>query len=1313
MSRVVTAIKRVAVTAAIFFFVAVGLLWWALRTGRAVEYVRTEIVDQARIACGVTLGFDTLKLDPFPPVVHLSGVVVDDIASHTRFASVDEAIVELEVLPTLYGRIQIDRAALLAPAAALVVRGSTIANLPRCLAPEAGPGKTKLPIVLGVRELRIERAQLDVLIPGTAEINVSEIDIALTPGAGGGAELALAVEGSTITLPGAIIPVPSIRMLAHVAGALTNPRALSIERLDIDALSGRAHVSGSVDLLGPVYEAQVALDFPLDALPPIIPSLPSMGGRLTVEGGFAGTRVEPRGLAKIVLEGGHVDNITVADRVEVDLRATRSTIDVAALEVKLGEGHARGRGTVQLVPEPRLSMDIDVQKLPFAKLLHCLDIKSAWIDWLADGQISASGTLDPLALGGDVSVDLSRFRVWDRGWDRPEIRTHGDQHLLLALGPTQVEGTWTADPLGFWIKDARITRGTITGTATARVNVDDLDGLYVDGKFDPFDFEAMGPIAGVQMYGKGPVQATIRAPGGDIGGEGDLQLAGVVVADVPLGDAKSHVRWSGTSVYLDGLDATLARTHYVADAVLDFEPSFVLTARGKVDDGRVEDVLIPFHWVPDEWGNPSGAMTAAFDLKGPLQQMDGTIAAQMKELVVFGEKLDRGTLDIHMEKGVLHFDTIDLVKQGATITGQGRVDPATDAVRMDLVSAGLTLQKLDVMSSSTRKIDAPLGLELHLGGTLTKLDGTLVATFGEGTAGGLPIGGGRLDGRFHDRAIDVSGALMGGALRLHSSTTQLAKGLAYSADLQLVDYDAPRLYSALAETESPWTGLVGGTAQLSGSLTDWAESSGAIQVDEARFDPLTLELVGSTKMTLAAGVLATKRVVVQGPSTRLTGSGQLGRISDLRIQGRVDLSMVPQFFPQVEQAGGVLTLDAVMRGQGGELDLLGTGRVDRGLLEWRGVPGRLTNASGQLAFSRSTVLIERAEGRYAEGIVTATGEVTLDRMIPTAIRLEMGVANVRPRLVYAKFDLTGTLSGPLVMEGPFDRLGVRGHLQATRAVLRPKLDWRGIIADPTRRLAPQVYDPEKEVMTFDVAVALSADDPLRVRNDTAEVEMYGDVSLTGTNQRIGMLGAMTLGRGRVGFIGREYTIESGTMELRDRYVFAPRYDLQLGARACDAQITLNLVGTLDEVSTSYSSKPEMEDSNIISCLVRGVRVRDLENIRGDNRGSAAASMAGEALWRLSGVDQEVRKVLPVDQIEVTTEYSARDRVYEPRILVAKELGEGRFRLEYSSSLVKNDEQRAALRYRITPELTLQYTWASSEDITVGDHGVDLKYRWEW
>jgi len=88
-------------------------------------------------------------------------------------------------------------------------------------------------------------------------------------------------------------------------------------------------------------------------------------------------------------------------------------------------------------------------------------------------------------------------------------------------------------------------------------------------------------------------------------------------------------------------------------------------------------------------------------------------------------------------------------------------------------------------------------------------------------------------------------------------------------------------------------------------------------------------------------------------------------------------------------------------------------------------------------------------------------------------------------------------------------------------------------------------------------------------------------------------------------------------------------------------------------------------------------------------------------------------VLPVDQIEITTEYSSRARLYEPRLLIAKEVLEGQVRLEFSSSLFNTDDQSIKAHYRVTPFLTLQSGWTSSEDMAVGDLGLDLKYRWEW
>ena len=124
-------------------------------------------------------------------------------------------------------------------------------------------------------------------------------------------------------------------------------------------------------------------------------------------------------------------------------------------------------------------------------------------------------------------------------------------------------------------------------------------------------------------------------------------------------------------------------------------------------------------------------------------------------------------------------------------------------------------------------------------------------------------------------------------------------------------------------------------------------------------------------------------------------------------------------------------------------------------------------------------------------------------------------------------------------------------------------------------------------------------------------------------------------------------------------------------------------------------------------MIRGVRGSELDQDLG--------AFAGSALLKLSGVDRQVKKVLPIDQIDVTTEYSSLARAYEPRVLIGTDLSllNRPARLEYSTSLLRSNDQRAALRLGLTPKLNLQLGWTSSEDVPYGDWGLDLKQRWEW
>jgi translocation and assembly module TamB len=1321
-ARVARVVKLTFVSLALVFFVALTVLLWAFQTGRAVEVARDRIITQLRERCGVEAEFDALKLGVFPPEVHLSKMIVQQ-SNGQELLSVDEAILDLAVFPLFYGRVQLKRVALLAPEATIELANGKIANLPRCLepstaAPTPGPAPASVPIALGVSDLQIERARFRLMQAGQLDAVLEEIGVTLRPGSSGGSDLAIGVDQGTITLRDKTLPLKRLRVLAHIAGPLVRPRAISVERLDLAISDLVLATSGAVDLIGPVYEARVDLESPLAFVRQVVDDLPEISGDLKLQAQITGTAVRPRATGRLSIRGGQFERYKSGDEVHIDFRADQNRVDIPSLEVHLADGLVSG--TAELLFNDRTSFraDIDCASVSLARVLDAVGVTHAWVDYKGTGKVTAEGQVSPFKLGGKVDVDIRDFHVFDRGWDRPEVRDAegaiDPSLVMLALGPANVSGPWSADAKGIWLRGVSIHRGTSTGTATARLNFENEDGLNIDAHFPNLDFADVGAIAGVHFEGSGPFHGIVRGPYFDIGGKGRFRLASAAIGTLPLGDISGDVDWKGTSLIFPAVQGKLLSSPYKGNARVDFEPRLNLTLVGSVEGGRFEDLLVPFAADPADWGHPTGNMSGTFELTGPVHELTGPIEGLFGDIKVIDEHAERARVVGRMEKGALVFEDIQVQKHGARIYASGRVDPRSGGIDGRVRTERFRLQSIDALRASTELLDGELDIHGEVTGNVKGASGQLVAELTHAKAGSLPIGGGRLVGKIRGATMEVTGALLDDALDV-SGEVEIKSGLPYRGTLRLSDYDAARLVGLL-RGEATWTGMADGRAELSGKLVEWRDSSGTIFLEHGGFDDgrgVRLELVGAAKLDLARGIVETKRLVLGGPDTRMQVSGRVGsELMDLKVQGRTDLAILEKIYTPIERSGGVLAINAVIRRNKQDLDLVGTGRVERGIIQWRGLPSRFSSIAANLTFSQATVLIDRAEARYGEGRITASGQVLLEGMKPATVAIEAELAEVRPQFVYSKFDVSAVFSGKLFLEGKPERLLLRGEVSAERAVFRPKFDWRAVISDPAQRLAPSVYDPSKEVLHFDIAMRFDPDDPLRLRNDTAQVDLAGDLVLTGTNQRLGMFGGLTVSRGRVGFIGREYTIESGTMEFRDRYRFFPRYDLLLSARACDATISMNLVGTLDQVNTSYSSKPEMEETNIVSCLIRGVKIKDLENIRGD-RGSTGLSFAGEALWRLSGVDQQVRKVLPVDQIEVTTEYSTKERVYEPRILVAKELQDGKVRLEYSSSLLKNDDQRAAVRYRITPQLTLQYGWTSSEDVTIGDHGVDLKYRWEW
>ena len=153
-------LKRLAVWLSALVLGALGVLVWALETGRAADFLREEIRGQLADACGLATQFDALKIEVLERQISLSDLELHH--GQRRLLSVQKATAKIRILPLLYGRVQLQSVLLEGPSARLALGSQGVENLPACMA----AGDTEGPaLTIGLQELRMDDAALELPLP--------------------------------------------------------------------------------------------------------------------------------------------------------------------------------------------------------------------------------------------------------------------------------------------------------------------------------------------------------------------------------------------------------------------------------------------------------------------------------------------------------------------------------------------------------------------------------------------------------------------------------------------------------------------------------------------------------------------------------------------------------------------------------------------------------------------------------------------------------------------------------------------------------------------------------------------------------------------------------------------------------------------------------------------------------------------------------------------------------------------------------------------------------------------------------------------
>jgi translocation and assembly module TamB len=225
-------------------------------------------------------------------------------------------------------------------------------------------------------------------------------------------------------------------------------------------------------------------------------------------------------------------------------------------------------------------------------------------------------------------------------------------------------------------------------------------------------------------------------------------------------------------------------------------------------------------------------------------------------------------------------------------------------------------------------------------------------------------------------------------------------------------------------------------------------------------------------------------------------------------------------------------------------------------------------------------------------------------------------------------------------------------------------------------------------------------------------ETEGPLQLVGTDQRLGLLGQLALTRGTLRWRNSDFEIGRGAITFDDRSKIDPRFDVTAETEVRDWRVRLQALGSAEEFRIFTTAEPELSEEDILLLMLVGLTRDELADQEA-NYGQIGGQAALEALAAVTGVDREVRRVVPIDDIRLGSSYSSQTGRNEPTLSIGKRLGRN-VRISATTGLGEDRDVSASVEWRLNRNVSVEGGYDNDDQQSnLGNVGVDLRFRLEF
>ncbi|HXN64333.1 MAG TPA: translocation/assembly module TamB domain-containing protein [Candidatus Acidoferrales bacterium] len=875
---------------------------------------------------------------------------------------------------------------------------------------------------------------------------------------------------------------------------------------------------------------------------------------------------------------------------------------------------------------------------------------------------NGSATNASLQTGGAVPVDGTLHLAYDR--DRS----------LLSISHSYLKTSHTTLNLD----------GTVSSQSSLSVqaNVTDLqeaDLLVLAVKSalaPPQKSQASPPFSDIRGAANLNVRVTGSLQNPKI--SGSLSATNLQTGSIRLRTVRTNLEASSSQVALhDGeiaeantgrvtFDATVGLNHWA------FSQASPVTAQVTADRMPVADLqeIANLHYPV------AGNLSAKISASGSVLNPGGQGSLQLTQATVYNQAVQNLTVQFQGTGASIH-STANLRVPAGTVTADVTYAQKAKSYEVKLDTSGLKLDQLPALQTRGQ-ITGTLVASVNGRGTLAQPQLTLSASVN-------PL-------QVRDQVIqrlqahaDLAGRQVNFTLQseIAHNTVQATGGVnlsgAYDADVTLDTKPFP-----IGEFLAMY--VPGAPDQLQGQTEIHATLRGPLK-DPARFEAH----VSLPNLSIAYGPLQFAsaqpiRVDFQNDVVTLAPAEFKGNGTDLRIQGSVPVKGTGQlnasahgtvemdllkFVQKNADSSGQITLDVEARGDRAHPSVQGKIQFANASYSTPTIPLGFEKVNGSINLQGNRLQLTELTAQAGGGTINASGFAILGSAM--TINLTADAENVRVR--YPR-GVRAVLDGRLTWTGTSAASAVGGTVTIRRLSFTKEFDLSSFVTQFTGEAVPSNSSAFEQNMRLNIGIQSSNE--LQLASNQLSLQGAANLRLTGTLANPIVLGRATLSGGNVYFLGNRYDIQNGVINFANPVRTEPVLNLYVTTNVDQYNITMNFIGPIDELRTSYASTPALPPADIINLLAFGKTMEEQATSPSVPTSLGAESVLAQGVG--SVVSSRVQNFAGLSQFSISPAFGGDQTDPGARIALQQHIT-GNLIFSFSTDLTDTQQEVIGLEYR--------------------------------